>query len=577
MHLVFYVDSSQISHTTILLLHRSNYLRYETSMEMENQKPRGQGAAPSGPPDLAAPLAAAAEGSGGVTAGGPDEAPPSRRYRYYVLGILVVVYTMNFLDRQILAILKGPIQAELQISNSVMGVMSGITFALLYSTVGIPIASWADRSSRRMIMAWALGMWSLFTAFCGFSQNIYHLALARVGVGIGEAGGVAPAYSMVSDYFPKHQRARALSIYSLGIPVGSAAGILFGGLIAQAISWRAAFIIVGGAGVVLAPLFYATVKDPKRGGWEVSAAPKAVKATTKPAAFGEVFNLVSRKKSFWLLAFGAAASSICGYGVAFWLPSFLMTEYFPNDLTTTSWYYAAITFVGGCLGIVGGGIVADRIGGKSRGVYALAPALAFLGALPCFLFAVNTSSPWVALPLFIIPTGLNLLWLGPVITAVQHLVPGRMRTTASAMFLLINNLLGIAVGYSYFGAVSDMLQGHVDAGQEMRYALYTGLGFYLVSAAIFLFASRTLKRDWVDETTGEGVTSAAPRTPAANARIALGAAAILGGLLLVALKLAAILALPWYAYASVLVAGIALFVSGVISRALPAPRLSTHQ
>jgi predicted MFS family arabinose efflux permease len=528
-------------------------------MEMENVKPQGQPAASSGGLDLAAPLAASAEGSGRIQSA--DEPPPSRPYRYYVLGILVVVYTMNFLDRQILAILKGPIQAELGISNSVMGVMSGITFALLYSTVGIPIASWADRSSRRMIMAWSLGIWSLFTAFCGFAQNIYHLALARVGVGIGEAGGVAPAYSMVSDYFPKHQRARALSIYSLGIPVGSAAGILFGGLIAQAISWRAAFIIVGGAGVVLAPIFFATVKDPKRGGWEV-AAPVA---KPKPAAFGEVFDLVSRKRSFWLLAFGAATCSICGYGVAFWLPSFLMTEYFPGDLSSTSWYYAAITFIGGCLGIVGGGIVADRLGGKSRGIYALAPALAFLCALPCFLFAVNTSSPWVALPLFIIPTGLNLLWLGPVLTAIQHLVPGRMRTTASAMFLLINNLLGIAVGYSYFGAVSDMLKGHVDAGQEMRYALYTGLGFYIVSATIFLFASKTLKRDWVDETTGEGVTSAAPRSAAANTRIAIGAASVLGGLLLVALNLAAILALPWYAYAGVLVGGVALFVSGVIA------------
>jgi hypothetical protein len=140
-----------------------------------------------------------------------------------------------------------------------------------------------------------------------------------------------------------------------------------------------------------------------------------------------------------------------------------------------------------------------------------------------------------------------------------------MRTTASAMFLLINNLLGIAVGYSYFGAVSDMLKGHVDAGQEMRYALYTGLGFYIVSATIFLFASKTLKRDWVDETTGEGVTSAAPRSAAANTRIAIGAASVLGGLLLVALNLAAILALPWYAYAGVLVGGVALFVSGVIA------------
>jgi predicted MFS family arabinose efflux permease len=445
----------------------------------------------------------------------------------------------------------------------VMGVMSGITFALLYSTVGIPIAACADRSSRRMIMAWALGAWSLFTAVCGFAQNIWHLAVARIGVGIGEAGGVAPAYSMVSDYFPKHQRARALSIYSLGIPIGSAAGILFGGLIANWISWRAAFVIVGVAGLVLAPVFYATVRDPKRGGWEVTAA-TAIKPVA--AAFGEVFNLVSRKKSFWLLAFGAAAASICGYGVAFWLPSFFMTEYFPGDLASTSWYYAAITFVGGCLGILGGGIVADRIGGKNRAVYPLAPAIAFMLALPCFFFAVNTSSPWVALPLFIIPTGLNLLWLGPVLTAVQHLVPGRMRTTASAMFLLINNLLGIAVGYSYFGAVADALVGSVATGQEMRYALYTGLGFYVISSTILVIASKTIKRDWVDETTGEGVITVEPRTPFATMLLAIGAATILTGLLLVAIKLAAILVLPWYAYVAVLLAGITLFVSGLRSR-----------
>jgi predicted MFS family arabinose efflux permease len=490
--------------------------------------------------------------------------PPTKGYRYFVLAILVLVYTMNFLDRQILAILKGPIQAELHVSDSVMGVMSGLTFALLYSTIGIPIASLADRSSRRKIMSWALGLWSLFTAVCGFAQNIWHLAAARIGVGIGEAGGVAPAYSMVCDYFPKAQRARALSIYSLGIPLGSAAGILFGGLIAKAISWRAAFIIVGSAGLVLAPMFYATVRDPKRGGWEPIATAVPPAPTTK-AGFGEVFNLVSRKRSFWLLAFGAASSSICGYGVAFWLPSFLMQTYFPKDLASTSWYYAAITFVGGCLGIIGGGIVADRLGGKSRGVYARMPAFAFLLALPCFFFAVNTGSPWIALPLFIIPTGLNLLWLGPVLTAVQHLVPARMRTTASAMFLLINNLLGIAVGYSYFGAVSDAFKPHFGA-ESMRYALYTGLGFYIVAAVLLLFASTTLTRDWVDETTGEGVVTAAPRSRQAVAMLIAGTALIGIDLILVALHLAAgVLTgeLGLVAMSVPLLAGVTLFVAGL--------------
>ena len=496
------------------------------------------------------------------------EAPPTNAYRYYVLGTLVVVYTMNFLDRQILAILKGPIQAELHISNSVMGVMSGITFSLLYSTVGIPIATLADRGSRRTIMAWALGLWSLFTAVCGFATNIYHLALARVGVGIGEAGGVAPAYSMVSDYFPKHQRARALSIYSLGIPLGSAAGILFGGLIAQHYSWRAAFIVVGVAGLVFAPVFYATVRDPRRGGYESTAA--VVTAPKKPSTFVEVFELLSRKKSFWLLAFGAAMSSVCGYGVAFWLPNFLMSTFFPKDLATTSWYYAADTFVGGCLGIIGGGVVADRIGGlggKNRGIYARLPAMAFLLALPCMMAAMNITSPWAALPLFIIPTGLNLLWLGPVLTAVQHLVPARMRTTASAMFLLINNLLGIAVGYSYFGAVSDVFKDAGYGAESMRYALYTGLGFYVISATLLLFASRTLPRDWVDETTGEGVMSAPARSAAANTLIVLGAAGVLGGLLMLALRLALIAFLgSMVPILAPIAIGAVLFVVGVRRR-----------
>ncbi|HEY4055947.1 MAG TPA: MFS transporter [Kofleriaceae bacterium] len=498
------------------------------------------------------------------------EQPPTTAYRYYVLAILVLVYTMNFLDRQILAILKGPIQAELHVSDSAMGVMSGMTFALLYSTIGIPVASLADRGSRRTIMAWALGLWSLFTAICGFAQNIWHLAAARIGVGFGEAGGVAPAYSMVSDYFPKEQRARALSIYSLGIPVGSALGLLFGGLIAKAISWRWAFIIVGGAGVVLAPIFYATIKDPKRGGYEVVAAPVVAKAK---ATFVEVFEILSRKKSFWLMAFGAAASSICGYGVAFWLPSFLKTTYFAadaaTDFSTTSIYYATITLVGGVLGIYGGGMVADRIGGKSKGIYARLPAISFLIALPCFFWAVNTPNKWAALPLFIIPTGLNLVWLGPILTAVQHLVPARMRTTASASFLLINNLLGIAVGYSYFGAVSDAFKGAGYGAQSMRYALYTGLGFYIIAAVLLMIASTTLKRDWVDETTGEGVVDVPARSSLGNRLLISGTVLIGLALLVLALRLAAGMFLGLTSGVSLilapLVAGIALFVVGLRS------------
>ncbi|MEO8843872.1 MAG: MFS transporter [Kofleriaceae bacterium] len=445
---------------------------------------------PATPPLFAVPVAACPEpaGSGGLTV---TDSEPTRRYRNYVLAILVVVYTMNFADRQILAILAKPIKAEFNLSDGQFGLMAGLAFAALYSTLGVPIAWFADRSSRRTIMTWALLLWSGFTALCGLTTSFAQIFLARVGVGIGEAGGVAPSYSMIADYFPKAQRARALSVYSLGIPIGGAAGILFAGLIAQAINWRAAFIILGCAGLVIAPIFRLTVKDPQRGGYE---APATVAA--KPS-FGEVFAIVSKKSTFWLLAFGAAASSVCGYGVAGWLPSFFMRSYHLS-LVDTSWYYAALTLGGGCLGILGGGILADRAGrmGNKR-AYPLIPAIAFAVALPCFFFAVNASSAIIAFPLFLVPIGLNLMWLGPIITAVQHLVPAHMRTTASAMFLLINNLFGIAIGLYYFGAVSDALRPHY-GDESLRYAIYTGMAFYVLSGSLFVLASRKIKKHWVE-------------------------------------------------------------------------------
>lgn len=418
---------------------------------------------------------------------------PSRRYRYYVLGVLVVVYTMNFLDRQILGILAGSIKKELVLTDAQLGLMGGLAFAVLYSTLGVPIAWLADRTSRRKIIAWSLGIWSAFTAICGLATGFWQLFAARVGVGIGEAGGVAPSYSILSDYFPKEQRARALSIYSLGIPLGSGAGLLFGGLLAARLDWRYAFMIVGGAGILLAPLLLATVKDPPRGGFTATGAAAPV---VKASPFGEVFRTVARKKSFWLMAFGAACSSMCGYGVAFWLPQYFQRS-MHLSLPDTSWYLGAITFFGGCLGIIGGGMVADKLGLRSKSAYPRIPAVAFLLALPCFLLALNTTSLYALFPILLIPTALNLVWLGPILTAVQHLVPPQMRTTASAMFLLINNLLGFAVGYYYFGAMSDALAPTYGA-DSLRYALCTGGAFYVVAAVLFLAASKTIKADWVE-------------------------------------------------------------------------------
>jgi predicted MFS family arabinose efflux permease len=406
----------------------------------------------------------------------------TQRYRIVVLSVLILAYTFNFLDRQILGILAGSIKKDLGLTDSQLGLMGGLAFALFYTGLGVPIAALADRWSRTWIMTGALTLWSGFTAACGLAGGFWQLFLCRMGVGVGEAGGVAPAYSLISDYFPKEQRARALAAYSFGIPIGSALGILFGGLIAATIDWRAAFVVVGLAGVVLAPIFRLVVKEP----------PREAPATAAPV--GGIRTLLA-KPSFWLISLGAAASSVCGYGVAFWLPSFFERS-LGMGLVDRSLFLGSMTLVGGVLGVWAGGVLGDRLGRARPAAYLLVPAVAFLLALPCFVLAVQAKSLAVAFVLFLIPTGLNLVWLGPVITAVQHLVAPAQRSTASACFLFVNNLIGLGLGTWYFGAVSDALTP-IYGAEALRYAIYSGLGFYVASAALFVLAARGLKRDWI--------------------------------------------------------------------------------
>ncbi|RYD67389.1 MAG: MFS transporter, partial [Sphingomonadales bacterium] len=233
-----------------------------------------------------------------------DPAPPaSRTYRGVVLAMLLLVYTFNFVDRQILSILAPGIMADLNLTKSQMGLLGGIAFASVYSTLAIPLSMLADRTSRTWVITGSLAVWSGFTALCGLAGSFAQLFLCRLGVGVGEAGGVAPSYAVIADYFPAGSRARALAIYSLGIPLGSAAGVMLGGHIAKSVDWRTAFIVVGVLGVLLAPLFRLVVREAPRDRSASAATP-----------FGQVFAILARKKSFWLLSFGASASSMLGYG-----------------------------------------------------------------------------------------------------------------------------------------------------------------------------------------------------------------------------------------------------------------------
>lgn len=412
----------------------------------------------------------------------------SRGYSFYVLAILIVVYTFNFIDRVIVSILATPIKADLGLSDTQLGLLSGTYFAIFYTVLGIPIARLADRWNRTWIMTVALALWSGFTALCGLAQSYVQLAFARVGVGVGEAGGIAPAYSLVSDYFPPEQRARALAVFSFGIPIGSGLGILFGGLMASAVNWRTAFVAVGVAGLLIVPLFRLTVREPRRGGLDSGALRR------DPVSFVAVLRALLAKPGFWILSFGAAASSLVAYGLIFWLPSFFIRS-FDLSITATALLIGIGTIVLGLIGIWLGGWLGDRLGARSKAAYALVPAAMFVAIIPFFATGTLTSSLTVALLMFAVPTALGVVWLGPVISAIQHLVVPAMRATASAIFLFINNLIGIGGGTLFMGAISDVLTPRYGT-ESLRYAMLSATVFYGAAALLMFIASRRLERDW---------------------------------------------------------------------------------
>jgi predicted MFS family arabinose efflux permease len=410
--------------------------------------------------------------------------------RAYVLFILVVVYTFNFIDRQIVGILAVPIKADLGLTDTQLGLMGGLAFALFYTGLGIPVAMLADRFSRTWIMTVALTVWSAMTAASGLATNFGQLFLARLGVGVGEAGGVAPAYSLISDYFPPGQRARALSIFSFGIPIGSAIGIVFGGIIASLINWRYAFFIVGLAGIIIAPIFRLTIKEPLRGQYDRQ------RSDTQVPGLKAILSTLLSKPSFWLLSLGASCSSMMGYGVFFWLPSFFVRSYHLS-LLNASLFYGAILLIGGLAGIWAGGWLGDRFGHSQHAQYARIPAIAFVATVPFYILAILSPTLTLSFFVLLVPTALGLIWLGPVISVIQHLVPPNMRATASAIFLFINNLIGIGLGTFAIGLLSDTLQAQF-GDDSLRYSILAGTGFYIIASVLFFLAARWLEQDWED-------------------------------------------------------------------------------
>ncbi len=407
---------------------------------------------------------------------------PTRGYAAYVLGVLFVVYVFNFIDRQVLGILIGPIKEDLGVSDTVMGLLAGPAFALFYTLAGIPIARIADTRSRRGVIAISLTLWSAMTALTGAARNVWHLALTRVLVGVGEAGGSPPSHSLLSDYFPPERRASALALYANGIYVGSGMAYMLGAWVYTHFDWRTVYYALGIAGLPLALLVVGTVRELPRGVWETPEAPP------EPAPFPAVVEFLRSRKTFVWLVSAACFQSMAGYGVLLWGAEFLVRV---HELTRLDigLRMGAILMLGGCLGVTFGGWLADRLGTRDKRWYLWMPATVALVSLPPGAGFVLAGGAADSLACFAVYYTIANMYVGPLWAVPQNLVPAEMRATTSAILLFILNLAGLGLGSFAVGALNDVL---ADAYGELaiRWSLLLVVAAGGVASIFYLLAGR---------------------------------------------------------------------------------------
>lgn len=436
----------------------------------------------------------------------------AKPYRAYVLGVLLAVYTFNFIDRVVIAIIQEPIKQEFGLSDLQLGLLGGPAFAVLYTLLGIPIARLAEKRNRMTILSICVALWSLATAMCGFAGSFLTLFTARIGVSIGEAGCTPPAQSVISDYFPADKRATAISIYALGVPVGSMLAAIGGGFIAEYLGWREAFWMLGFPGLALAILVKLTVKEPPRSG---------VVAGVETPTFLEAFAALSKKPTFWHVSLGSAVASFVGYGVGQYLNSFLIRT---HELTIlqASQLTGVVLGMAAAFGTFFAGWLADKVVKRHPNALAWLPALGFFVATPFYLVGYMAPSLWIGVPFMVVGAVTHYFYLGCMYASIQGVAPPRMRATATAVLLFIVNILGYGLGPPVIGALSDFLAntslqqfslttadcglGTLEAnktscavGKEfgLRWAIFIGLFGYLWAGVHFLLAWKTLRKDWV--------------------------------------------------------------------------------
>lgn len=403
--------------------------------------------------------------------GGPGSFDPAVRR---MLLVLLVVYVFNFLDRQIVNILAEPISRDLKLSDTEIGLMTGLAFALFYTVLGIPIARHADRPStdRSRLIAISLAIWSAMTALCGLAQNYTQLLLARIGVGVGEAGCTPAAHSLIADRVSPERRASAMAFYAIGIPLGSLLGMVIGGQLADLVGWRGAFMFVGLPGLLLVFVVLLLVRDKER-----------IESAAHQGAAGSVWQTMRRllgSTTFVMLLAAASASSFLSYGKSTWTAIFYQRTHHLTPGEVGFWY-GLLTGLAGVAGTWIGGQLADRLG---RNHITTAPALGMALAIPMALASYQAPDWRLSMALLMVPTLLNSLYYGPVYASTQGLVPQHQRAMASALLLFCQNLIGLGLGPLFFGMLSDWIKPTFGEA-SVRYVLYGAAWLGLIPALLY--------------------------------------------------------------------------------------------
>lgn len=399
------------------------------------------------------------------------------------------VSAFNFIDRQIVVILQESIKADLGLSDTQLGLLSGFVFSIFYVTMGIPVARLADRFNRKNIVSICLVFWSAITFLSGFVANFTQLLIARIGVGIGEAGGSPPSHSIISDYYPPEERSTALSVFSMGVYLGIMIGLLVGGIIDRFFGWRAAFMVVGLPGVLFALILYYTVREPVRGSKDSTA------ETAQHMSFRKTLMFIIKKRTFIYLAMGGAFVAFVQYGVGNWIPPFLSRYHGMNNVEIGI-LTALIFGIGGAIGTYLGGYLTDRWASANVSWYFIVPLIGGILSIPFTLLLCFIQDLYLASFLLVFPVILNALYLAPSLAVAHNLVPSHMRALSSAVFFFILNLIGLGMGPLFIGALSDFLQQYYGA-DSLRWSLAAGSLMVIVGVVFYALAARTVRTELV--------------------------------------------------------------------------------